>query len=299
LQYRKAIILSKEFESSMNIEHTIFLGIIQGLTEFLPISSSGHLVIFQHLIGLKDPELLLDISLHIGTLLAIFIFFWSDIRAMVIECGAYLGNLLWTRKSAAVPPKGMNGQVDEARQLPYATLTFWVLLGVIPTALIGILFRQLFHQMFGSTLVVGIMLMITGTILGVSRLIPNQAKRKRGVGLFTALAVGLAQGAAITPGISRSGITIVCGLLCGLDRELAGRFSFLISIPAIIGALVMQFDMTELGEIGYAPLMTGIFTSFVTGLIALKITMNYVKKGKLHYFLPYCFLAGIVALVIK
>ena len=283
----------------MNIEHTIFLGIIQGLTEFLPISSSGHLVIFQHLIGLKNPELLLDISLHIGTLLAILIFFWSDIRAMVTECGAFLGNILLRRKPAREPLKGMNGQRDETQQLPHATLTFWVLLGVMPTALIGILFRQLFHQMFGSTLVVGIMLMVTGTILGASRLIPARTTKKRSIGLVTALAVGLAQGAAITPGISRSGVTIVCGLVCGLDRELAGRFSFLISIPAIIGALVMQFDMTEIGEIGYAPLVTGIVISFVTGLIALKITMNYVKKGKLHYFLPYCFLAGMVALVIK
>jgi undecaprenyl-diphosphatase len=299
LQYRKAIIPSKEFESSMNIEHTIFLGIVQGLTEFLPISSSGHLVIFQHLVGLKDPELLLDISLHIGTLLAIFIFFWNDIRAMVTQCGAFLGDLLWTRKPGATPPKGTNGQVDDTRRLPYARLTFWVLLSVIPTALIGIAFRQLFHQMFGSTLLVGIMLMVTGTILGASRLIPDRAIKKKNIGMFTALAIGLAQGAAITPGISRSGITIVCGLLFGLDRKLAGRFSFLISIPAIVGASVMQFDMAEIGGIGYAPLMTGIVTSFVTGLIALKITMNFVKRGKLHYFLPYCFLAGVVALFIK
>ena len=283
----------------MNIGHTIFLGIIQGLTEFLPISSSGHLVIFQHLVGLKDPELLLDISLHIGTLLAICIFFWSDIRAMVTECRAYLVNLLRQTKPAGLPLKGMNVQRDETQQFPYATLAFWVLLGVIPTALTGIAFRQLFQQMFGSTLVVGIMLMVTGTILGVSRLIPDQAMKRRSIGLATALAVGLAQGAAITPGISRSGITIVCGLVCGLDRELAGRFSFLISIPAIIGALAMQFDMTEIGELGYAALMTGIVISFLTGLIALKITMNYVKRGKLHYFLPYCFLAGMVALIIK
>ncbi|HUT70486.1 MAG TPA: undecaprenyl-diphosphate phosphatase [Desulfatiglandales bacterium] len=283
----------------MNIEHTVLLGIIQGLTEFLPVSSSGHLVIFQHLIGLKNPELLLDISLHIGTLLAIFIFFRSDIRAMITEGGAFLGNVLWRRKPAPVPLKGMNGRRGETRQLPYAALSLWVLVSIIPTALIGILFNRLFHEMFGSTLVVGIMLMVTGTILGASRLIPDKAIKKRSIGLVTALAVGLAQGAAITPGISRSGATIVCGLLCGLDRELAGRFSFLISIPAIIGALVMQFDMTEIGEIGYAPFMTGIVISFVTGLIALKITMNYVRKGKLHYFLPYCFFAGIVALLIK
>jgi len=283
----------------MNIEHTVLLGIIQGLTEFLPVSSSGHLVIFQHLIGLKNPELLLDISLHIGTLLAIFIFFRSDIRAMITEGGAFLGNVLWRRKPAPVPLKGMNGRRGETRQLPYAALSLWVLVSIIPTALIGILFNRLFHEMFGSTLVVGIMLMVTGTILGASRLIPDKAIKKRSIGLVTALAVGLAQGVAITPGISRSGATIVCGLLCGLDRELAGRFSFLISIPAIIGALVMQFDMTEIGEIGYAPFMTGIVISFVTGLIALKITMNYVRKGKLHYFSPYCFLAGIVALLIK
>ena len=283
----------------MNIGHTIFLGIIQGLTEFLPISSSGHLVIFQHLVGLKDPELLLDISLHIGTLLAICIFFWSDIRAMVTECRAYLVDLLRRTKPAGLPLKGMNGQRNETQQFPHASLAFWVLLGVIPTALTGIAFRQLFQQMFGSTLVVGIMLMVTGTILGVSRLIPDQAMKRRSIGLATALAVGLAQGAAITPGISRSGITIVCGLVCGLDRELAGRFSFLISIPAITGALVMQFDMTKIGELGYAALMAGVVISFFTGLIALKITMNYLKRGKLHYFLPYCFLAGMVALIIK
>jgi len=283
----------------MNIEHTVFLGIIQGLTEFLPISSSGHLVIFQHLVGLKEPELLLDISLHIGTLLAICIFFRSDIRAMVNECGTFLRDVLWKREPADLSAKGINGQPNETQQFPYASLTFWVLVGTIPTALIGILFRQLFHQMFGSTLIVGIMLMVTGTILGVSRLIPGRAVKKRSIGLVAALAVGLAQGAAITPGISRSGITIVSGLICGLDRELAGRFSFLISIPAIIGASVMQFDMTEIGEIGYAPLISGVVISFLTGLIALKITMNYVKRGKLHYFLPYCFLAGVVALVIK
>ena len=283
----------------MNIEHTVFLGIIQGLTEFLPISSSGHLVIFQHLVGLKEPELLLDISLHIGTLLAICIFFRSDIRAMVNECGTFLRDVLWKREPADLSAKGINGQPNETQQFPYASLTFWVLVGTIPTALIGIFFRQLFHQMFGSTLIVGIMLMVTGTILGVSRLIPGRAVKKRSIGLVAALAVGLAQGAAITPGISRSGITIVSGLICGLDRELAGRFSFLISIPAIIGASVMQFDMTEIGEIGYAPLISGVVISFLTGLIALKITMNYVKRGKLHYFLPYCFLAGVVALVIK
>jgi undecaprenyl-diphosphatase len=274
----------------MDIEQTILLGIIQGLTEFLPISSSGHLVIFQHLIGLKNPELLLDISLHLGTLLAVLIFFWTDVKMMITESAGYIATALW---------KGRRGeQASEIRQFPHAALAFWIFLGIIPTALIGIIFGSLFHEAFGSTLIVGIMLMVTGTILGVSRLIPDYFTTKKKIGLISAVAVGLAQGAAITPGISRSGTTIVCGLFCGLDRDLAGRFSFLISIPAIIGALVLKFDMTEVAEIGYIPFLTGIATSFLVGLLALKITMAFVRGGKLHYFFPYCFLAGTVAIFV-
>jgi len=275
----------------MDIEQTILLGIIQGLTEFLPISSSGHLVIFQHLIGLKNPELLLDISLHLGTLLAVLIFFWTDVKMMITESAGYIAAVLWKGKSG--------GQASEIHQFPHAALTLWIFIGIIPTALIGIIFGSYFHKMFGSTLIVGIMLMVTGTILAVSRLIPDYFTTKKKIGLISAMAVGLAQGAAITPGISRSGATIVCGLFCGLDRDLAGRFSFLISIPAIIGALVMKFDMTEVAEIGYIPFLTGIATSFLVGLSALKITMDFVRSGKLYYFFPYCFLAGIVAIFIE
>jgi undecaprenyl-diphosphatase len=275
----------------MGIEQTILLGIIQGLTEFLPISSSGHLVIFQHLIGLKDPELLLDISLHLGTLLAVLIFFWTDVKMMITESAGYI---------AAVFRKGKRGgRASEIHQFPHAALSFWIVLSVIPTALIGIIFDSLFHEMFGSTLIVGIMLIITGTILGVSRLIPDHFTTRGKIGLISAMAVGLAQGVAITPGISRSGATIVCGLFCGLNRDLAGRFSFLISIPAIIGALVMKFDMTGVAEIGYIPFLTGIVTSFLVGLFALKITMDFVRGGKLHYFVPYCLLAGIVAIFVR
>jgi undecaprenyl-diphosphatase len=270
----------------MDIEQTVFLGIIQGLTEFLPISSSGHLVICQHLIGLTDPELLLDISLHVGTLLAVIIFFWADVRAMVTD-SLSLASTAFSR-----------GSIRTA-QFPHAILTLWVLLSLIPTALIGIVIQSFFREIFGSTLVVGIMLMITGTVLGASRLIPEHFTFRKEVGLISAVAIGLAQGAAIIPGISRSGATIVCGLFCGLDRELAGRFSFLISIPAIIGALVLEFDMAEVSQIGYIPFVTGILISFLVGLLALKITMHFVRKGKLYWFLPYCFLAGIVAILIR
>ncbi|HUV60426.1 MAG TPA: undecaprenyl-diphosphate phosphatase [Desulfatiglandales bacterium] len=271
----------------MDTEQTILLGIIQGLTEFLPISSSGHLVIFQHLIGLKNPELLLDISLHVGTLLAVLIFFWADIKMMIYESIGLIGNLFQKQNPSS-----------KTQQFPHAALIVWIITGTIPTALIGILFSSFFQKMFGSPFFVGFMLIVTGAILGASRLIPDHFTKKGHVGLMLSIAVGIAQGAAIIPGISRSGATIVCGLFCGLNRELAGRFSFLLSIPAIIGATMVKFDMTKITEIGFMPFFAGIFISFLVGLIALKITMNMVRKGNLHYFSPYCLLAGIVAIFI-
>jgi undecaprenyl-diphosphatase len=270
----------------MDIAQTIFLGIIQGLTEFLPISSSGHLVIFQHLIGLKNPELLLDISLHVGTLLAVLIFFWADIKMIIYESIGLVGNLFQKQSSSKI------------QQFPHAALIVWIITGTIPAALIGILFSSYVHKMFGSPFFVGFMLIVTGAILGTSRFIPNHFTKKSRVGLMVSIAIGIAQGAAIIPGISRSGATIVCGLFCGLNRELAGRFSFLLSIPAIIGATVLKFDITEITEIGFMPFFIGIFVSFLVGLLALKITMNIVRKGNLYYFSAYCLLAGIVAIVI-
>ncbi len=271
----------------MDIEQTIFLGIIQGLTEFLPISSSGHLVISQHLIGLKNPELLLDISLHGGTLLAVLIFFWADIKMMIYESIGLVGNLFQKQNP-----------ISKIQQSPHAALIVWIITGTIPTALIGILFSSFVQKMFGAPFFVGFMLIVTGVILGASRLIPDHFTKKSHVGLMVSIAVGIAQGAAIIPGISRSGATIVCGLFCGLNRELAGRFSFLLSIPAIIGATIVKFDMTKITEIGFMPFFAGIFISFLVGLIALKITMNMVRRGNLYYFSPYCLLAGIVAIFV-
>jgi len=272
----------------MDIEKTTFLGIIQGLTEFLPVSSSGHLVIFQNLIGLKNPELLLDISLHVGTLLAVFIFFWADIKMMIYESIGLVGTLF----------QKQNKFSSKIQQSPHAALIVWIIAGTIPTAFIGILFSFFVQKMFGAPLFVGFMLIVTGIILGASRFIPDHFTKKSNVGLMVSIAVGIAQGVAIIPGISRSGATIICGLFCGLNRELAGRFSFLLSIPAIIGATIVKFDMTKITEIGFMPFFAGIFVSFLVGLIALKITMNMVKKGNLYYFSPYCFLAGIAAIFI-
>lgn len=252
---------------------TILLGIIQGLTEFLPVSSSGHLVIFQNMLGLREPELLLDCSLHFGTLLAVCLYFRSDLKRMV-------GELL-----------------KRDFEKTHARLALWVVTGSIPTALIGLVFKAPLERLFASISMVGKMLILTGFIVGLTRLIPKQYTSRKWVGFFSALAVGAAQGLAIIPGISRSGATIVCALLLGIDRELAGRFSFLLSIPAIIGALVIQLNISELERTGLVPLLLGFGTSALVGILALKVLMGIVRKGHLYYFAPYCWVLGCVVIL--
>jgi undecaprenyl-diphosphatase len=254
----------------MNIFETTILGIIQGLTEFLPVSSSGHLVLFQNLLGFKEPELLLDCSLHFGTLLAVCVYFRNDLKKIVTE--------IW------------KGDFKN----PHASLALWIVVGSVPTAVIGLVFKAPLERLFGSVTIVGATLIVTGIIVALTRMIPEGFGTRTRVGLLAALAVGTAQGLAIIPGISRSGTTIVCALLLGLDRDLAGRFSFLLAIPAIIGALAIQIDLDALERVGLVPLGFGFFSSAIVGLLALKLLMGIVRKGHLYYFAPYCWVIGLV-----
>jgi undecaprenyl-diphosphatase len=179
-----------------------------------------------------------------------------------------------------------------------------VVAGTVPTVVIALTFRHSLEKAFGSVLLVGFTLVVTGCILVAPR-IAAATKRSSAaatggalrVGLLTALAVGAAQGLAVTPGISRSGTTIAAGLILGLDRDLAGRFSFLLSIPAIIGAVILQFDIRELVRIGTAPLVCGFTTAAVVGFFALKLLMGMVRRGQLHYFAPYCWAVGLAAIL--
>ena len=171
-----------------------------------------------------------------------------------------------------------------------------VLIGTLPTLLIGILFRSSIENLFGSLSMVGVMLVVTGLILAITKLIPEDYNRSEVVGILVALAVGTAQGLALIPGISRSGSTIVCGLLCGLIRDMAARFSFLLAIPAIIGATVVQLDAEGIGNVGLLSLTSGFISSALVGLIALRILMGMVRRGRLFYFAPYCWALGLLIL---
>lgn len=266
----------------MDTFSSIYLGIIQGATEFLPISSSGHLVLFQNLLGFREPQLLLDSALHLGTLMAICLYFHSDLKNMISETWKFTVDLCHRRKSL----KSIDDQ-------PYASLTLWVLLGTLPTLVIGLVFRSFLENLFGSVAGVGIMLVFTGLILAMAKLLPRDYGGREEVGLLIALAVGTAQGIALIPGISRSGTTIVCGMIFGLKRDLAARFSFILSIPAIIGAVVLQLSAEGLDKVDLMPLTLGFIVSALVGLIALKILMGLVRKGSLFYFAPYCWGLGL------
>ncbi len=253
----------------MDIFDAVFLGIIQGLTEFLPISSSGHLVIFQKLLGFQQQQLLFDCALHVGTLLAVVIYFSKDIK----------------RIFKSVLSKKENTD---------SFLLKDIITGSIPTAIIGFLFKDYFERAFSSALIAGIMLCVTGLFVGATKFIPEGSKKR--VGLIRSVLIGIAQGIAIIPGISRSGATIVCGLMCKIDRELAFKFSFLLSIPAISGAFILE--AVKINQIeNVIPLSLGTISSAIVGLIALRFLNNLIKKGNLYYFSPYCFAIGISTIV--
>ncbi|MFO8091265.1 MAG: undecaprenyl-diphosphate phosphatase [Desulfatiglandaceae bacterium] len=266
----------------MNVLETVALGMMQGLTEFLPVSSSGHLVILKNLLGFSEPELLLDTVLHMATLVAVCVFFRRDIFEIFSELRHWF---VESRRPA------------DLMKTAHGSLAVWVIIGTLPTAAIGLGFRRHFEDMFGSPSAVGLMLLVTGCIVGITRLIPDKYNTKSRLGLWVALSVGLAQGLAVTPGISRSGITIVCALLFGLRRDLAGRFSFLLSIPAILGAVVLQLDSAAAARIGLTPLAVGFVVSLLVGLGALRVLMGMLAKGRLFYFTPYCWFAGVIVLL--
>ncbi len=252
------------------------LGVVQGLTEFLPVSSSAHLVLGQALLGLKEPELLFDVAVHVGTLLAVLVFFWRDLWAM-------LRGLL-----RAQDDEGFRGR----------RLLWLVIVGSVPTAIIGVVFKDTFEALFASPRAVGMALLVTGAMLMATRFAPPARREVGRVGPGRALIVGIVQGLAITPGISRSGSTISTALLLGVERRLAAHYSFLLSIPAICGALLLHLMDLKPGEtVELTPLVVGGVVAGFTGLGALMLLVKVVQRGGLHWFAFYCWALGLWALV--
>jgi len=253
----------------MDLIEVLILAIIQGITEWLPISSSGHLVIVQQLLGLRGVPLIFDVSLHVGTLCVIVVAFRRDLVA--------IAEALYK----------LDFQNEDGR------LALYIALGSIPTALIGFLFHDFFQFFFTSTLVVGTALIITGFIL----YLPKLRKDSRELGFLDSLLIGVAQGISITPGISRSGITLSTGFLRKVKREVIFRYSFLLSIPAVTGAVVMESRDLMVGEVDVVALLFGVVVSMVVGYLSLKLLLKIVLKEKFHLFAYYCWIAGLITII--
>ena len=260
----------------MNLLQAIFLGIVQGLTEFLPVSSSGHLVFFQSLFGMAEPQLFFDIMLHFGTLLAVVVYFRADLWKMIKGIKAVL-------KGSEKKNDGMN-------------LFLWIILATLPTGFIGLLLKDWFESLFNRPEKVGWMLLITGGFLWLTRWVKGEGRPLEKMKWSDALLIGIAQGISIIPGISRSGATISTGLFCRLDRELAGKFSFLLSVPAILGATLLEIKKLDSGEQLWMVLI-GTAVAFGVGLLALTFLLRIVKMGKICNFSYYCCVIGAVMII--
>jgi undecaprenyl-diphosphatase len=251
--------------------HACLLGLVQGLTEFLPVSSSGHLAITQHFLpGFEQPGLLFDVLLHMATTLAVILYFRHEIKRLLF---------CYFRKTT------------EAKQDRH--ILHMLILGSIPTAIIGFSGKDFFAGLFENLLVVGSMLLITGLLLVLAEKVRRDGRPLEKLNNTDALLVGIVQGCAIIPGISRSGSTIACLLLRGIDGTAAARFSFLLSLPAICGAMLLSLKdlhgitTTELPAYG-----VGALVAFISGLFAIRWLMNVVRNKRLFSFAIYCFLLG-------
>ena len=262
----------------------LLLGIVQGITEYLPVSSSGHLVIAQSLFGMEEPELFFDIILHIGTLSAVLWYYNRDIALILKE--SYI--------AIAAIARGDGWEMVSQRYPGFKTV-WLIILGTIPTAVIGLFFRDDFEKMFASPKLVGCALLVTAVILFFTRYTSDRGRTIEGFRISDAIIIGLIQGFAITPGLSRSGLTISAALFLGIDRETAARFSFLLSIPSILGALVLQFE-PDANSTGISAMLIGLIASAITGALCLMFLVAIVKKGRLSWFSWYCLAAGLLTI---
>lgn len=278
----------RAMEGQYSLLQAIALGVVQGLTEFLPVSSSGHLVLAQAAFGddfdFADQAVAFDLVLHVGTLLPVLWFYRRELGNMIAASCSDLSSL------------GRLGVPGWLRADQDRYTAFLVVVGSVPTALIGLLFKDVFERLFHSVAAVCMALLVTGALLWSTRRSGGGDRSTSELSVRTALAIGTIQGLAITPGISRSGSTIALGLLLGLDRETAARFSFLLSIPAICGAVLLVLK-DGLSFTGAAPqaLAAGFTSAMMVGYLALVMLVALVRRGGLHRFSYYLWPAALVA----
>ena len=272
----------------MQTLQAVIMGAVQGLTEFLPVSSSGHIVLssafYKMLTGadivVTNEEIFFDILIHLSTLFAVIIYFLGDIK-----------NILSDFYTAA---KEKNYKSDNF------LFVIYILVATFVTALFGLVTKEAAHNLTENPFIVSIFIVTTGFVLLISEKIKTKGKNK--INLKTALVVGLFQGFAVMPGLSRSGMTISSAMFMGLKRFDAAKFSFILSIPIILLASfvypLLTFDLKDIANFNFAALLSGMVTSFITGYICIKYFMNFLKNNNLRCFAYYCFIMGTLSAII-
>ena len=271
----------------MSLLSSIILGLIQGVAEFLPISSSGHLAIAEHLLGMTGLEIpeFFDVLLHLGTLIAVFAAYWDDIRDMVVEFFCGVRDLARRSTPTPVPP---------ARRM-----ILLIIVGTLPL-LVVLPIKDLVEGLADNMYFVGGALIVTGFLLFVSDRVKKGRKTEKNATLVHVLLVGAAQAIATCPGISRSGTTITAGCFVGFDRKFAVRFSFLLSIPAILGANILSIkDALDTVVWSEVPVyLAGVAVAAAVGYACIRLLKMIADKGKFGFFAYYCWIVGVITLIL-
>ena len=272
----------------MTYLQAVILGLVQGLAEFLPISSSGHLAILENFFGIKEDSMLFfAVMLHFGTLLSVFVVFWKDIVELFKE-------LILTIKDL-IGRKGL--RLDER---PIRKLGVMIIVSCIPTAIIGFAFGDIFEGIYSKPILIGVMFIITGLLLLAAETWGGGNRNINNLNYRNSIFICIVQGLAIIPGISRSGSTLFASLLCKLDREFAVKFVFLISIPTILGSFILELpDGLKEGVTGqmWGPVIVGMLVAFLSGLFAVKVMLKVVANKKLKYFSIYLFVLAAAVII--
>jgi len=264
----------------MNTLQTILLGIIQGLTEFLPVSSSGHLVLSQHFLGLKESgDIAFEVFLHFGTLLAVLVYYRKVIGDLIISL------FRWAPT------------VENQAHRHNRMLILYLFLSTCATGVIYVLFGEQFKAVFEKPLIVAFMLIITGILVYLADVVKDRGVPAFSMGFLRSIMIGIGQGIAIMPGISRSGTTISASLLCGVKRRDAAQYSFLLSIPAILAANLSEVkNLLALDKTMLISYLAGMLAAFVSGFLVISLLIRMIQTNKLKWFAFYCWIVAIAAI---
>lgn len=259
----------------MSVTEAVILGILQGLTEFLPVSSSGHLAIGKYTLNMHEPDILFDIMLHVATLFVVLIYFRH--RVFLIT-KAFFGLFF----------KRFQKDYFENKRFLWG-----IIIATIPTGIIGLLFEKYLLSYFSTIIFVGYALIVTSILLIISDHFQGRDK----IDMPRSIIIGIAQGLAVTPGISRSGTTIAVSTILGIERQEAAEFSFLLSIPAILGAMVLQIKDATIDNAMIVTYGAGMIAAFISGLVVIGIMMDFIRRANLKVFAIYCLILGLVVVI--